>query len=158
MRLFSTRSTVPTWTPSAPMTSICSLMLLISVIAGVLPVNDKNSTPAIGFGSMLSRQLRTRLKVRADRLPLLARRCCLSCLGQPPFEEAAGLSGEARTALQYRALRLTPYPFNSRTCRGARKRSVKLPIRDFVTAPFGRIEVESLAYRAKSRPAYGLIA
>src|SRR5882757_6176325 len=33
MRLFSTRSTVPRCTPSAPMTSICSLTRLISFIA-----------------------------------------------------------------------------------------------------------------------------
>src|SRR4026207_774919 len=41
MRFSSTRSTVPTWTPSAPITSICSLIRLIAVIAGVLPVNAK---------------------------------------------------------------------------------------------------------------------
>src|SRR5262249_29990680 len=41
MRFSSTRSTVPTWTPSAPITSICSLILLMSDIADVLSVDAK---------------------------------------------------------------------------------------------------------------------
>src|SRR5215470_16781076 len=41
MRFSSTRSTVPTWTPSAPITSICSLIRLMTVIADVLSVDAK---------------------------------------------------------------------------------------------------------------------
>src|ERR1700704_3989803 len=52
MRLFSTRSTVPTCTPPAPITSICSLMRLIVVITSLLPVAEKVRRKPIGLGSI----------------------------------------------------------------------------------------------------------
>src|SRR6478672_9564588 len=47
MRPFSTRSTVPTCTPSAPMTSICSLILLASMTAPF--VQGRNARAELWF-------------------------------------------------------------------------------------------------------------